>query len=74
MSGARDESEPEPTDAVLRRLATTLDHLPALAGEPREVLALEGGLTNFNFKVTTPERTAVVRRLTPSCPLTATTR
>ena len=61
MSGARDESEPAPTDAVLRRLATTLDHLPALTGEPREVLALEGGLTNFNFKVTTPERTAVVR-------------
>jgi thiamine kinase-like enzyme len=61
MSGARDESEPAPTGAVLRRLATTLDHLPALAGEPREVLALEGGLTNFNFKVTTPERTAVVR-------------
>jgi thiamine kinase-like enzyme len=61
MSGARDESEPAPSDAVLRRLATVLDHLPALAGEPREVLALEGGLTNFNFKVTTPERTAVVR-------------
>ena len=32
-----------------------------LAGEPRTVTPLEGGLTNFNFRVTTPDRTAVVR-------------
>ncbi len=61
MTGARDESETTPPDSVLARLETTLAHVPSLAGEPREVSALEGGLTNFNFKVATPERTAVVR-------------
>ncbi len=61
MSGARDDSEPAPSSAVLDRLDAVLAYLPALAGAPREVLALEGGLTNFNFKVTTPERTVVVR-------------
>jgi thiamine kinase-like enzyme len=61
MSGARDESEPAPTAAVLERLETTLAHSSVLAGQPHEVLALEGGLTNFNFKVTTPGRTVVVR-------------
>jgi thiamine kinase-like enzyme len=38
-----------------------LDDLPALSGTPRTIAALEGGLTNFNFKVSTPEQTAVVR-------------
>jgi thiamine kinase-like enzyme len=32
-----------------------------LSGQPRTVSVLEGGLTNVNIKVTTPERTAVVR-------------
>jgi thiamine kinase-like enzyme len=32
-----------------------------LGGEPRTVVPLEGGLTNFNFKVETPQCTAVVR-------------
>jgi thiamine kinase-like enzyme len=39
----------------------TLDRLPCLAGLPRTVERLEGGLTNFNYRVTTPERTVVVR-------------
>ena len=32
-----------------------------LAGEPRTVTPLEGGLTNFNFRVATPDRSAVIR-------------
>jgi thiamine kinase-like enzyme len=45
----------------MQRLHDLLDDLPALSGSPRTVEPLEGGLTNFNFKVSTPERTAVVR-------------
>jgi thiamine kinase-like enzyme len=45
----------------MQRLCDLLDDLPALSGSPRTVEPLEGGLTNFNFKVSTPERTAVVR-------------
>lgn len=44
-----------------QRLHSTLARLQSLAGEPRTVERLEGGLTNVNFKVTTPQRTAVVR-------------
>ena len=57
----REDPEPAPSDQVLERLHATLRELPVLAGEPRTVEALTGGLTNFNFKVTTPDRTAVVR-------------
>ena len=57
----REDPEPAPSDQVLERLHATLRELPVLAGEPRTVEALTGGLTNFNFKVTTPGRTAVVR-------------
>lgn len=46
---------------VEERLLAALPLLPALADEPRTVEALAGGLTNFNFKVTTPSRTAVLR-------------
>lgn len=49
------------TASPLDRLHDTLARLPSLAGEPRTVERLEGGLTNVNFKVTTPQRTAVVR-------------
>jgi thiamine kinase-like enzyme len=45
----------------MQRLRDLLDDLPALSGSPRTVEPLEGGLTNFNFKVSTPERTVVVR-------------
>jgi thiamine kinase-like enzyme len=61
MTGARDETEPAPSADVLARLHATLAKLPSVADQPREVEALSGGLTNFNFKVTTPERTVVVR-------------
>ena len=44
-----------------QRLHGALARLASLAGEPRTVERLEGGLTNVNFKVTTPQRTAVVR-------------
>lgn len=38
-----------------------LDQLPALAGQPRELTELSGGLTNQNVKVTTPTATYVAR-------------
>ena len=60
MTAARDDDEPAPSADMIARLHATLDDVPALAG-PREVEALTGGLTNVNFKVTTPERTVVVR-------------
>jgi len=37
------------------------DRVPALAGTPRSVAALPGGLTNRNYKVTTPEGAFVAR-------------
>jgi len=50
-----------PPAHVVDRLHATLQRIPCLAARPRSVEVLEGGLTNFNFKVSTPERTAVVR-------------
>ena len=38
-----------------------LDQIPALAGRPRTVEELSGGLTNRNLKVTTPDGSFVVR-------------
>ncbi len=61
MTGTGDESAPAPSAQVLDRLHSALRDVPELLGEPRTVQALEGGLTNFNFKVTTPGRTVVVR-------------
>ena len=46
---------------VTGRLQATIAELDFLAGEPRTVVPLEGGLTNFNFKVAAPGCTAVVR-------------
>jgi thiamine kinase-like enzyme len=49
---------------VRERLQATIADLARsglLAGEPRTVTPLEGGLTNFNFRVATPSCTAVVR-------------
>jgi len=37
------------------------DRVPALAGTPRSVAALPGGLTNRNYKVTTPDGAFVAR-------------
>ena len=38
-----------------------LARVPSLAGTPRVVTALSGGLTNHNFKVTTPDGVFVAR-------------
>ena len=46
---------------VAERLRRVVDELDLLHGEPRSVEPLEGGLTNVNYKVTTPGCTAVVR-------------
>jgi thiamine kinase-like enzyme len=49
---------------VRERLQATVADLvdsDLLGGEPRSVTPLEGGLTNFNFRVVAPGRTAVVR-------------
>jgi thiamine kinase-like enzyme len=44
----------EQVDAAIARIE-------CLAGYPRTVTPLSGGLTNFNFKVVVPQQTAVVR-------------
>ena len=59
-AGRDDAAAAAPAD-VAARLEIALDQLPALSGQPRAVALLDGGLTNVNVKVTTPERTAVVR-------------
>jgi thiamine kinase-like enzyme len=46
---------------VAARLQLALEQLPMLAGSPRTAQLLEGGLTNVNVKVTTPDRMAVLR-------------
>ena len=47
-----------PTDAELNAL---LDEVPVLAGRPRQLEELSGGLTNRNVKVTTPGAVYVAR-------------
>jgi thiamine kinase-like enzyme len=42
-------------------LAALFDRVPALAGTPRSVAELPGGLTNRNYKVTTPDGAFVAR-------------
>jgi thiamine kinase-like enzyme len=42
-------------------LDTILDRVPALTGSPRTVSGLPGGLTNRNYKVTTPDGSFVAR-------------
>jgi thiamine kinase-like enzyme len=42
-------------------LAARLDRVPALAGVPRTISELPGGLTNHNYKVTTPDGAYVAR-------------
>ncbi len=61
VTSADHESSTTAPPHVVQRLHALLDDLPELSGTPRTIAALEGGLTNFNFKVSTPERTAVVR-------------
>ena len=47
-----------PTDAQLNDL---LEELPALAGRPRQLAELSGGLTNRNVKITTSDGVYVAR-------------
>jgi thiamine kinase-like enzyme len=42
-------------------LDALLDQLPVLAGQPRQLEELSGGLTNRNIKITTPTATYVAR-------------
>ena len=43
-----------------------LDRVPALAGQPRRCSELPGGLTNRNYKVTTPAGSYVARLWSPA--------
>jgi thiamine kinase-like enzyme len=52
------------TDAQLN---TLLDDIPVLAGRPRQLEDLSGGLTNRNVKVTSPEGVYVARCTDTSC-------
>ena len=52
------------TDAQLN---TLLDEIPAVAGRPRQLEELSGGLTNRNVKVTTPDAVYVARCTDTSC-------
>jgi thiamine kinase-like enzyme len=49
---------PPLTDAELNDL---FEEIPVLAGRPRELLELSGGLTNRNVKITTPDGVYVAR-------------
>ena len=53
-----------PTDSELNAL---LDDIPVLAGRPRQLLELSGGLTNRNVKVTTPDAVYVARCTDTTC-------
>src|SRR6476660_2875824 len=53
-----------PTDAQLNEL---LEEIPVLAGQPRQLQELSGGLTNRNVKVTTPDAVYVARCTDTSC-------
>jgi thiamine kinase-like enzyme len=52
-----------------QQLTVLLDQLPLLAGRPRELEELSGGLTNRNIKVTTPDGVYVARCTDTSCNL-----
>ena len=52
------------TDAQLDAL---LEEIPAVAGRPRQLEELSGGLTNRNVKVTTPDAVYVARCVDTSC-------
>ena len=51
------------TDAQLGAL---FDQIPALAGQPREITELSGGLTNRNVRVSTPDGVFVARCSDPA--------
>ncbi|HXP22240.1 MAG TPA: phosphotransferase [Streptosporangiaceae bacterium] len=49
------------TDARDQGLDALFDQVPSLAGRPRQITELPGGLTNKNFKIITPHGTFVAR-------------
>jgi thiamine kinase-like enzyme len=49
------------------QLDALLEELPALAGRPRQLQELSGGLTNRNVKVSTPDAVYVARCTDTSC-------
>ncbi len=49
------------TDEQNGDLSALFDRVPSLAGSPRSVRRLDGGLTNRNYKVSTPAGTFVAR-------------
>ena len=49
------------TDLSYARPEAMLARVPSLAATPRQVVPLPGGLTNKNFKVTTPDGQFVAR-------------
>ncbi len=53
---------------------SVLARVPSLAGTPRQVTALPGGLTNQNFKVTTPAGVFVARLFSEGAELLAIDR
>jgi thiamine kinase-like enzyme len=50
-----------PSEGNLHTAPAVLDRVPSLAGTPRQVTPLPGGLTNQNFKVSTPDGVFVAR-------------
>ena len=58
------------TDA---QLDAALEQIPALAGRPRQLEELSGGLTNRNVKVVTPDA-IYVARCTDTATRSTTTR
>ena len=64
---------PEALDPAAR-IAAVLPLVSALVDQPRTVELVQGGLTNVNYKVSTPTRAAVVRLSAPADDLLAIDR
>ncbi len=62
------------SDSPSLRLETLLDQIACLAGVPREVTELDGGLTNHNYRVRTADVDVVIRVSDPSTGLLAVDR
>jgi thiamine kinase-like enzyme len=74
--GSRVPGPAERTAATLddETIEALLDRIPAVAGRPREVSRLPGGLTNVNVRVTTPAGAVVARIATADSALLAIDR
>ena len=62
------------TDLQAADPIAALARVPSLAGTPRQITALPGGLTNQNFKVTTPDGVFVARVFSDGADLLAIDR